>query len=454
MFCIGCLVSSTSFASFPSQFSNYQEMRSWHVSFLNKAPSDSRKIEAYRHIVRSSQYGQRGLTRVLNNFEGGHSINPNIKGMDNVIRLLYHPVEHNRRGHMRELTYALSFDNDKRFSVVEMGRDIKTKLGTKTDLDVVFRYGKGLFGKIEVKDYSLTSQSTNFKSLASQIDKLASIQKETGQPQYWINRREVSPKIQEYANKKGIKTFGGVTTGKVIPKGGMSIESVKRTVASDITKIQRVRAAQSAFQVGYGASLLWSYAPKLSESYNTLRLSPSESAKARRAIGEYGSFSVAGGTMVAAGLSLSASTSRYASMGMQSKLYNFGKIGGTATYFYVASLVTGTGFKVYRYQKGDISSREFWESIATLSATAASGAAGAFVGTALGGAVGSLSDEALSTQGMATTGAFVGGVIGSAIGAEAGDRLTKSSFQVYYEAKANKMDQEYASFVYRKYGIN
>ena len=176
----------------------YKEAKTWHEEFMRGAPTKAQRLDAMRRLIKSSPVGSRGLNQIYHNFDGRNSIDPTIPGVEKSVLMQLSASKQQAKGYRRELLYAVAYANDPRFTLVEMNRPLRRPWGN-TDADIVIQHrATGLPGRVEVKDYSINSQRTNFAKLAKQIDKMSLEGKKTGQPQFWINARPVIPDIQNY----------------------------------------------------------------------------------------------------------------------------------------------------------------------------------------------------------------------------------------------------------------
>jgi len=232
---------------------SYQEGRTWHEQFLRGEPTKAERLEAMRSVVRTSRFGERGLRRIFRDFSGRHSIDPRIPGVEQSVLLQLSASTSQTKGYRRELLYASAFHNDPRFSLKEMNRVLVRPWGS-TDADIVIRHrSTGLYGRVEVKDYSLGSQTTNLRDLKVQIDKMAREGRRAGQPQFWINRREVLPSIRRYANKKGIVVLGNVSTGRSSWGNTISTKEAMAMLDQKFINVDRARTIFAGGQLAYGA---------------------------------------------------------------------------------------------------------------------------------------------------------------------------------------------------------
>lgn len=415
----------------------YHEVKTWHQQFLAGNPTVAERVNTMRSIVSISPYGQRGLNQIFGNFEGRNSLDPRIAGVEDSTLKIKSSSRSQAKGYVRELLYAKAIHNDPRFQLISMNEILKRPWGN-TDADIRFRYGKhGLFGRIEVKDVSPGSQSSNIQKLTKQIDKMAREYRHTGQPQIWANRRETIPAIKEHARKQGIQVFEKVSTGQISRAKGMPSAAFLNEVASQTEKLQRTRAGQGGFQFGFGLWTLINSAPVLWTDGRELLNTNERSTEAWRRFGEHASFAAAGGVMSASGAA--SMGGQYANQAWQARLYRLGRFGGPASALAFAS---GEAFMISRYLNDDVSSREFWTSQWILGG----GAAGGCVGSWAGGILGSTTGNPLGTT--------AGAVAGSVAGSWAGGTVSVYGADSYYSWKFSALDKRFADFVYESYEIH
>lgn len=436
MLCLATFASADSLPPLNSAMT-YQEVKTWHQQFLAGNPTVAERVNTMRSIVSISDYRQRGLNRIFGNFEGRHSLDPRIPGVEESILKVKSSSRSQAKGYVRELLYAKAFHNDPRFQLIAMN-EIITRPWGNTDADIRFRYGRhGLYGRIEVKDVSPSSQSTDRRRIKGQIDKMASEYRHTGQLQAWANRREVLPAIKEYAKQKGIPVFEKVSTGQVNLKNGMTSTTFLNEIARQTAELQRVRAVQGGAQLGFGLWLLRDTAPAARSDLQMLLDSNTRYDEAWRRFGEHGSLAAAGGAMSVSGAALLGS--QYANQEWQGRLYRLGRFSGAASALAFAS---GEAFMISRYLNDDVSSREFWTSQWILGG----GAAGGYIGSWAGGILGSTTGIPLGTT--------AGVVVGSLAGSLAGGKASTYGAGSYYDWKFSALDQRFAEFVYDHYGVH
>lgn len=427
-----------------SRGATYYESKTWHQQQLASNPTIAGQLKAYRSIVETSPYGKRGLENLFGNFKGGKSIDPRIPGVTESVRMLNSSNRMQRKGYARELLHAISIHNDPRLKLVAMNEKLTRPWGN-TDADLQFRNGQhGLYGRIEIKDVSLESQSRNIARIKTQIDKMAKEYRYTGQPQFWVNRYGVHPEIKAYAKERGVPVYEKVYSGKSGPKNGMKQTEFNSALVRHTSNLQRIRTIQGATQLGFGLQLLSDSAPAAWSDLQTLLDTGLESGAAWRRFGEHGAMSAAGGAMTISGAAYLASP--YANQNLQGRLYRVGRIGGYAAGL---ALVAGEAAMIQGYRAGDVSSREFWTSQWILTGSYAGGRVGAGVGRAVGAAVGAAVTEGAGTG----IGAAIGTTVGGVVGAKAGGEFAKNTANEYYDLKFAELDRRYAEFVYAQYGV-
>lgn len=414
----------------------YREVKTWHEQFLRGEPVPADRSEAMRSIVRTSQFGERGLTRIYGNFEGTRSINPLIRGVEQTVLLQRSASNSQAKGYRRELLYAIEFYNDPRFSLEEMNRALKRPWGD-TDADIVIRQkSTGLYARIEVKDVSLASQATSLSKLKEQVDKMALEARRTGQVQFWMNRREVLPEFHAYASERGIRVLSNVRTGRSSIGEAMPSQEAMDTVANDMARASQRRAIAGSTGLAYGAWMLVESAPVALDAFQTVLNSETRTAQAWRRLGEQGAYTMAGGGMTLPGGALL--WSRYTSEGVQGQLFYLSRMGGIASF---AALGLGEAFLISRHVYGDVSSREFWTTQSILGSALVGGTAGSWVG----GAIGGLWANPLTVN--------LGAVLGGAAGTWAGQEIGTRGADYYYDWKFAELDEAFGKFVYAHYGI-
>lgn len=414
---------------------DYASIRTWHEQYLATSPTQQGRVEALRKIVRSGSLGDRGLQRIFHNFEGRMAIDPSIPGVEKTVRLLASSNRAQVKGHTRELLYAIGIHNDGRNSLIEMGRKLDRPWG-KTDADIVLRnHRTGLYGRIEVKNYSLRSQITNEAKLKAQISKMAREARLTGQPQFWINRHGITPQLRRYAARSGILTLDKVGTGQRLPAGTQSFDQALAKMDARFMRVAQRRAMAGGTMIGFGVGLLTESLPETWAAVQGLS-DPKHSADWSQ-LGSAGSYSVAGTGMIVSSSALSFAP-RFAEA-TQGRLYAFGKLGGA---FSVAALGAGVAIDISRYRSGAISSVEFWRRAAHASSVAAGGTTGAWLG-------GGITAIATANPALVAAGGIAGGFLGASIMTYAGAAVLDHKM----EAARRRHDQAFGDSVYRRYGL-
>lgn len=411
----------------------YQETKIWQERFLAGAPTKSEQVEAMRTVIRTSHVEERGLRNIFKNFESNYALDPTIPGVWKSVLMQRSSSAAQVKGYRRELLYAINIYNDNRFNLESMNAYRNRSWGN-TDADIIFRHkATGLYGRIEVKDYSTRSQVAKRKDLERQIDKMAKEGRHTGQIQFWINRRDVTPDIMSYASDKGVIVFENVKTGHTTT--GHPMDEANNRIDKEILRKERARAVLAKGQAAFGAWTLADATPKVWGYVQAISNSNDHSFQAWLRMGEHVSNAVAGGGMALSGGTLSASN--YANGNMREVLYRMGRSGSIAS---VTALGLGEGFLISRYVIGDVSSQEFWTSQWIMTSTAAGGWGGAWFGGVMGG---------LSPLKIPFWWSTVGSAGGSWAGREFGERTSAA----YYEWKFGKLDREFGKFLYTRYGV-
>lgn len=420
--------------------SSYQDVKTWHEQFMQGQPTKAQRLEAVREIVRTSNFGDRGLNSIYKNFDGKYSLDTTIPGIEKSALLTRSASASQAKGYRRELLYAVSLHNDPRYSVVEMNRPQKRSWGN-TDFDIVFKHhSSNQYGRIEVKDYSPDSQTTNLAKLKTQIDKMAREGRYSGQPQLWINARPVVSDVRSYAESRGVLVLENVKTGTKASKapGAISADVALGQVDQHIKRAVNTRTMIAAGQLGFGAWMLLGSAPMALESAHAL-LNEENGGETTQWLrfGEQASYAAAGtGMVLSSGISLA---SRYASEANQARLFSTGRYVGQLAW---VGLVAAEGFQIARYSKRDVSDREFWTNQWVLGSAATGGYFGSLAGGALAGFVF-----------KAPPAVAAGSVTGGSGGAWLGESLARSTANAWYEHKFAGIDERFGKRVYARYGL-
>lgn len=415
----------------------YAAIKAEHEALLATQPTRAQRLEALRKIVRSGTLGERGLQRIFNNFEGQSAIDPRIPGVEKTARLLASSSRSQVKGHTRELLYASRIYTDKRFELVGMNHKLERSWGN-TDADIVFRNRtSGLYGRIEVKNYSLNSQVTNRAYLEKQMTKMAREGNRTGQPQFWINRGSVDPKLAEFAKSKGIVVYDRVATGMQRPSNTQSFNAMRTRMDAHMVNMAQRRAMVGGTAAGLGASLLLAQLPEAWTAIGDIAAPGQASTEARLRMTSSGGYSLGGAGLMASG-SAFAFAPRFKEV-TQNRLYAFGKFGGLLS---LAPIVAAMGVDVYRYRSGAVTSEQFWESAVQASAQAAGATAGGWLGL---GAATTLSANPIA------------GALGATAGSVAGAKMVEYAGGTVVEkimaAKRQRLDQAFGDAVYRQYSM-
>lgn len=413
----------------------YREVRTWHEEFLRKEPTPAERLEAMRSVVRTSRFGERGLSRVYRNFEGRRSIDPRIPGVEQSLLLQRSESAPQVKGYRRELLYAIGIHNDPRFSLEEMNRALRRQWGN-TDADIVFRHRPtGLYGRIEIKEVSRDSQAANLNALKQQMDKMSLEARRTGQLQFWISRKPVLPELHDYAAKRGVRVLDNVNTGNSAVAHVVPLEQAMGAVENDMVRASKRKAIAASTGVAFGVWMLTDSAPAFWNASLDVWDPETRTAAAWRQLGEASSHALSGAGMTVSGGALVAGRLGSERLGVRTHLLS--RTWGIASF---AALGIGEGFLISRYVYGDIPSREFWIAQSAMGGTAAGSVAGGLGGFVLG---------ALWNPLLGHAGAFAG----SALGQWTGNRIGTALADHYYDLKFAELDEAYGRAVYGRFGV-
>lgn len=412
---------------------SYQEARTWHEQFLRGEPTKAERLEAMRSLIKASRFGERGLERIYKNFEGKYAIDPRIPGVEKTALLQMSGSTSQTKGYRRELLYATAFHNDPRFGLEAMNRPLGN-----TDADLVARHkSSGLYGRVEVKDYVLSSQTTNTEKLKTQIDKMAAEGRATGRPQFWVNRHGVSPVISDYAARRGVTTIGNVKSGSKQP-GTISSREATDIVSSEFDRASKGRSISGGTQLAFGVLLLLDSAPELWADVQSLRDASALGTNDWLRMSQSGVNALAGVSLITSGSALAVSP--LAREGLQARLYSVGRWGGFGA---LAFFGVGEGIAIVRYSRGDVTSREFWTQQWILGTSGA----GAWAGAGAGRLVDLLPWK---IPGASSVASGLGGLTGGWIG----KRFGELTAEAHYNRKFAELDRAYGEAVYARYGVN
>ncbi len=413
----------------------YSQIRAWHLQALSGNPSRSQRLDLMRGVIRAGPLGQRGLDQVFKNFEGAHSIDPTIPGVEKAARLSASSNSNVAKGYRRALLYAVQAHNDRRFHLVAMEQMEYGRGGSiLTDKDIVLKHSpSGLSVRIEVKEVTPAAQRANVAKYKVQIDKMAAAGKRTGQMQVYTNRNEVIPELRQYAERRGVIVFERVSAGRAGERpGNMRMQDVLSKVDSHGKVIARSNAVMAGAQVGFGAAMMYQSFPGLRREL-LVSLDPTAcTVGSVLRTGRHASVFAGGAGLVVSGagraamvLSEGAAVSRW--------------IAGAAKagpYVAVAMLVMSEAFLVAEWQAGEMTDRQFASAQASLAGSIGGGLAGAWLGAkALGSAGAAIGFAVGGPPGLAIGGVIgvgVGGVAGGFGGSYAGNYLANAATSVYY----------------------
>ncbi len=431
----------------PSYRTRYKDLKLWHEKSLVTNSSPSARLEYCRHLVRS-KYGQRGLDSLFRNFEGQGAIDPTIPGVEKNIRLCVSDNTNVAKGARRTQLYANRIHNDPRFRLVGLDTLTDTPIG-KTDKDITYRHRQtGVAGRIEVKQWSIETQRTNFRSLKKQIQKMAISQRQTGELQSLMFRGDVIPKVRTYAARFGIPVYDNVATGTKTSRlsTAVPIEGVLNDLDRRATVVGRTRMVAGGASLGIGlVTTFYSGKAAFSELERLASASPTNSGSSLR-FGRHASLALSGiGMTVRGGADLgkliSASTRNARVLTVSARV-----AGGVA----IAAFLVSEGFLIAEYLHGDMTTREFTSTQAALGgglagALAGAGAgakAGAFIGVWVGGPPG------------AALGGSIGAVVGGVGGSFAGAAVAQRGINEWYSFRDAKVEREFRDFVFTHYGAS
>ncbi len=417
----------------PGTLRNYQDIKTWHERYLSAEQGRQGRTEALRTIVRSGSLGERGLQRIFGDFKGRMALDPRIPGVEKTARLLASSNRSQVKGHTRELLYAANLHTDGRNTLVQMSRKLDRAWGM-TDADIVLRNrATGLYGRIEVKDYSLRSQISNQDKLKVQMSKMGREWQRTGQLQFWMNRHGITPELQRHARRAGIVTLSSVATGSRVPPGTQSFDQALARIDNQFARTAQVRALSGSAMVGFGAAMLWEALPGTVSVIREVATGDASTADWMR-LGSSSSYTFGGAGLMSSGAAmlLAPQLSEVA----QSKIYGLAPRLGWLS---VASVGVGVGIDWLRYRRGAISSDQFWKSAVRSSAVSATALAGAWVG----GIAGSYASP---------TGAALGAALGGAAGAAAAEVAGGAVLVEIERRKREEFNRVFGDTVSRSYG--
>lgn len=439
-----CLTATQVFAldnTYINRPKTYQDVKTAYEQLMAGKPSKAQRLEFMRATMRESRLGAVRADRLFHNFEGSYSLDPGIPGVMESTLLTRSSSQSQAKGYRREILYAQAISNDPRYSLHAMNSPLKRSWGN-TDADITFHHqSTGLFGRIEVKDYSVNSQTTNLKKLKIQINKMAMEAKYSGQPQFWMNRREVLPELRLYAADKGVIILGNVSTGQTLKGNVISSREGLDRYEKEIVKADRTKTAIAGAQLAFGALMLIDSMPTAWNDYQLATNPDTESTQAWLRFGESGSKVFTGGAMTVAGSAeitrRVAATRFQAGPEVQGKLFRLGRTGGITS---VVAMGLAEGFSIARYRYGDVSSKDFWTEQWVMGTSASGGLIGSWTG------------------GLASA-VFVknpiwGALVGGATGTRVGEKFGVKTAEWQYEWKFARIDEEFGKFVYQCYGLD
>ncbi len=407
----------------------YQEAKTRHEEFMEGRPTKAQRLAEMRSLILASPVGARGLNQIYHNFDGRYTIDPTIPGLEKSVLTQLSASKQQAKGYRREVLYAVAYHNDPRFSVVEMNRPLKRTWGN-TDGDLIIKHHPtGLYGRVEVKDYSLNSQRTNSAKLKIQIDKMSLEGRKTGALQFWMNARPVLPEIQRYGEKSGVFVSGNIKTGKTIAPGSISVVDAMNQHEQQFFKANITRASIGAGELAFAAWRLKNAIPEAVADLSEVWDPSTRSTRSMLRLGEHGSSTFAGAAMTVSGTALT--SARFAGEALQSRLYSVGRVGGIAS---IAGLGLSEAFLVTRYVNGDVLDREFWTGQWVLGTTTSGGMLGWGAGLFIT---------------KSPWGAFAGTNFGGYLGNEVGTRTART----YYEYKFGELDRAFGKWVYAQYAL-
>jgi hypothetical protein len=441
----------------PSWGASYADIKSWHQNVVKAELNPAERIDALRSVVSSGPYGRRGLNSIFKNFEGGFAFDPTIPGVENNLRLTASQNANVRKGAARTHLYQTQLQNDSRFKLLEVNQSVYESGRLITDRDIAFQHrATGLIGRIEVKDISLESQRSSLEHYKVQINKMAAEMERTGQPQAWVNRREVSAQLRQYANSKGIPVYENVVTGE----RPLRANEVRMDKVLDDLNVGCVRLARSSIilssgtETGLGLLMLVSSAPATYHDAMTMLDPNSRSTPAALRLGQDSSLTLGGlgftarGTIgLAAVMSETAANSRLL-MGISRWAGRAGWVGVAGSY----------GFVVFQYANGTITEREFMSSTAAFGGGLVGGAGGGWAGGWIGGGVGGVVGFVIAGPPGVPVGATIGAGIGTTGGAIGGGylgaNLASNAVNNRYQLKDAGQQQEFQDWLLAYYGNN
>lgn len=333
----------------------------------------------------------------------------------------------NRKGALRAARVAGAFDTDGRFKVVALEQLVRSQTGAViTDRDIVVRHRtSGARGRIEVKDATARSQQSNLAKYKRQINLMAMEQRQTGQLQAFINRRELIPELQRYAEKKKVAAYGNVVTSSDSNKAAGTTPISK--VLDDLDRKSRATAQVRTSLIGLGVAASVLEGRRAVTAWH--RYADGTGSWSDASFHSLVAFS--GGSFAIAGIASTLATQTDPSARLSKVLGRVGRFGGPVGGVLAAGAV---GIRTYQWHSGEMNTSQF----VTASVSAGGGLAGGLAGAGAGGLAGAKLGIVIAPfAGPAApftpaVGYFLGALGGGIAGAWAGNAISSHAIESYY----------------------
>lgn len=427
MICLSTLAESAIAQSTEVETIGYRAPYTVAKPFIESLFHSGSSLDSRRHAVLKAAevaYGTRARAALGNSVD----VLAKTPGGMKIARELAIMNPSNRKGALRAARVAGAFDTDSRFRVVALEQLVKSRMGAViTDRDVVFRHrSSGSLGRIEVKDATPTSQRSNMAKYKRQIRLMAVEQHQTGQPQAFVNRRDLIPELRRYAASKGVRAYGNVVTSSA---GELRPNSIPiSNVLDDLDQTARSNFRMRSATAGFGVIMAVVEGQRAMDHWN-------QYLSGDGSIGDVSHHTLlasAGGSYAIGGVTSSLSTMINASSRSAVLL---GQVGKAAPWIGAGLMVGATGVRGYQWYSGEMNTRRFTVTTVSAGGGLSGGLAGAFGGSIVGAYGG-------------PWGSAGGAIIGGIAGAWAGQTIATYGVESYYSfLDAQQQEQLFESLM-------
>lgn len=427
----------------------YPQIKAEFDNQWSKAITKDQKLKVFRETIGKGRHSGRPiLNNMFKNFDPEFfRLDPDLPGLDKIIKLIASDNSKKSIGHAREILYANSIESDGRFKMLSFGEERKypnlnspqgssSKLITKGEADLLFIHKEtGQKVRMEVKKTNLRSQRANINKYKSQIIKMAYDFRTKGEIQIFVNRHEILPELKEFAKKHGVQIAENVSSKSNAKPPTQSIDKIIDKLDKDIIRQARFSALTGlTMQASMGICFAILSANKLKNSIQNNDGSDISSFRiAKDGISFVGGLSFASGQVG----NLALKNPKWEN---SKSLKIFSKYAGRMG---IAFAALGEAFEIIEFARGYKTPREFYRGQTSIVAGVGGGAGGAYIGAVICAPI------------FPPFGSIVGGILFGVGGGFLGSTVADKTVDQIYYFNDQKLDKRYYTEVLKPhYNLN